>query len=85
MISACCPAAGLVVGQTEDSEAGKVGRGCQKREIGGDLRHASHAGASSAVAASHQVGYFPFDFGPGGPVVGFPVGIGLAGAGSGQA
>jgi hypothetical protein len=48
-------------------------------------RGAAHAGAASAVTPTDQVGEFAFDLGAGGPVVGFPDGVALAGPGGGEA
>lgn len=69
------------VGEAEGGESGEVDGGGEEGEVGGDAVPAAYAGASAAVAAAHEVGDFAFDFGSGGPVVGLPGGILLAGGG----
>ena len=69
----------------EHGQAGEVVCGGEEVEVGVDLGRAAHPGSSSAVAASHQVAELAFDLGAGGPVVGDPVRVLLAGAGVGQA
>src|SRR5258707_1043740 len=74
-----------VAGEPEDGKPGEVDRGGQEREVCGDPGVAADAGAAAAVAAAHQVADLPLDLRPGGPVVGLPGRVGLAGAGGGQA
>ena len=78
----CQPVAGGA--QPEGGEAGQVDRGGQQLEVLGHPHQPPHAGAPAAVAAAQQVGELALDLGPGGPVVGQPGGIALAGTGGGQ-
>ena len=67
-------------GRGDDAEHGEtreVGGSGEEVEVGVDFVSAADAGSSPAVAASHEMREFPFDFGPVGAVVGLPVGIGL--------
>ena len=70
--------------QAEHGEAGQVDGGGEEVEVGVDFGSAADTGSASAVAATHQVAELAFDLGSGGPVVGLPVGIALAGAGLGE-
>jgi len=72
------------VGEPEHAEAGQVGCGGEQGEVGVDLWPPADAGAAAAVSAAHQVGDFALDLGTGGGVGGFPVGVGLAGAGAAE-
>jgi len=79
------PAAVRGVGEAEGGQAGEVDGGGEEVEVGADTQLSAHAGASSAVAAAHQVGDLALDFRAGGAVVGFPRWVGLFVAGGGQA
>ena len=57
--------------QAEGGEAGEVGGGDEQVEVGAHLRRAAHSGASCAVAATHEVTEFAFDFRSRRPVVGY--------------
>ena len=72
------------VGQAEGGQAGEVDRGGEEVEVGGDTQLSAHAGAPTAVAAAHEVGDLAFNFRAGGPVVGPPGRVGLAGTGGGR-
>jgi len=61
--------------QSEHGETRQVVCSGEEVEVGVDFGSAPHAGFPSAVATTHQVGDFAFDFGTGGPVVGSPFGI----------
>ncbi len=54
--------------ESEDGEARQVGCGSEEVEVGVDLWSSADAGASSAVAAAHEVGELAFDLGPVGAV-----------------
>jgi hypothetical protein len=69
--------------QPEGGQASQVDRGGQQLEVQGHPDQPSDAGAAAAVAAAQQVGELALDLGPGGPVVGQPGGVALAGPGGG--
>ena len=62
-------------GDAEPGEACEVDRGGEEGEVGADLEPAPDTGLPPAVSPSHQVGELALDLGPGGPVVGQPLGI----------
>src|SRR4030095_4310266 len=70
--------------QPEGGQAGQVDRGGQQSEVLGDPDPATHAGAAAAVGSSGEEGQLALDLGSGGPVVGQPGGVALAGTGDGQ-
>jgi hypothetical protein len=70
--------------QAEHAQPGQVDRGGQQVEVGGDLGMAADPNPAAAVAAADQMGQLALDLGSGRAVVGGAVGVGLAGAGSGQ-
>ena len=70
--------------QSEYSETRQIVGGGEEVEVGVDFGLASYPGSPPAVAAAHQVADFAFDFGSGGPVVGFPAGILLLTPSSGE-
>src|SRR5512132_1374735 len=74
--------AGAGVAHAEGGQAGQVDRGGQQPEVLGNPDQATDAGAPAAVAAAEQVRQLAFDLGSGGPVVGQPGGVALAGPGS---
>lgn len=61
--------------QPEHRETRQVVCSGEEVEVGVDFGLAPHPGSAPAVAATHQMTDFAFDFGTGRPVVGSPVGI----------
>src|SRR4029450_4186964 len=70
--------------QPEAGQPRQVDRGGQQLEVLGHAHQSSHAGTATPVAAAQQVRQLALDLGPGGPIVGQPDGITLAGTGGGH-
>src|SRR5215211_7172334 len=76
--------AGAGGAQPEAGEPGQVDRSGQQPEVLSDTHQPPYAGAPATVAAAQQVGQLALDLGPGGPIVGLPHRVTLAGPGGGQ-
>lgn len=79
-----CPCASGAAADTEDGEAGQVGRCGEQVEVRVKFGSSSDSCSSAAVAASHQLSQSAFHLWASASVVVTPIGVAGSGAGSGQ-